>query len=47
MKVLFMSGYTDDALAHYGVLEPGIALLLKSFAPDVLVCKVGEVLDGP
>ena len=45
MKVLFMSGYTDDALARHGVLEPGIALLPKPFAPDVLAHKVRAIPD--
>ncbi len=45
MKVLYLSGYTDDALGHHGVLEPGKVLLQKPFAPDALVRKVREVLD--
>jgi len=47
VKVLFMSGYTDDALARHGVLEPGVALLQKPFTPDDLVRRLGEILDGP
>jgi signal transduction histidine kinase len=46
MKVLYMSGYTDDAIIHHGVLDPGIAYIQKPFAPDVLALKVREVLDG-
>jgi signal transduction histidine kinase len=45
IKVLFISGYTDEALVHHGVLEPGLFLLQKPFAPNVLVRKVREVLD--
>jgi len=44
-KVLFMSGYTDDALTHHGVLEPGVALLEKPFTPTRLAAKVREVLE--
>jgi two-component system cell cycle sensor histidine kinase/response regulator CckA len=47
VKVLFMSGYTDDALAHHGVLEPELAFLEKPFSPARLARKVREVIDGP
>jgi two-component system, cell cycle sensor histidine kinase and response regulator CckA len=46
MKVLYMSGYTDDAIASHGVLVDGARLLQKPFAPDVLAKAVREVLDG-
>jgi signal transduction histidine kinase len=46
-RVLFMSGYTDDAIAQHGVLEPGIAFLQKPFTPFSLARKVREVLDAP
>jgi len=45
MKVLFMSGYTDDAILHHGVLEADTPFLHKPFSPDALVQKVREVLD--
>jgi signal transduction histidine kinase/ActR/RegA family two-component response regulator len=46
-KVLLMSGYTDDALAHHGVLDEGLSFLEKPFSPAQLTRKVREVLDGP
>ena len=47
VKVLYMSGYTDDAIDHHGVLNPGIALLQKPFTPAALARKVRKVLDRP
>jgi DNA-binding NtrC family response regulator len=46
LKVLYMSGYTDNAIVHHGVLDPGITLIQKPFAPDAFAGKVREVLDG-
>ena len=45
LRVLFMSGYTDDAVVRRGVLEEGMPYLQKPFSPDVLALKVREVLD--
>jgi len=46
MGVLYMSGYTDDAIAHHGVLEPGAALLQKPFSPATLVSQVRAALSS-
>jgi len=46
-KVLFMSGYTDDAIVHHGVLGAGMFFIQKPFAPDALARKVREILDAP
>lgn len=45
-KVLFMSGYTEDAITHLGILEPGVAFIEKPFSPDELASKVRSVLGS-
>ena len=45
-KVLYMSGYTDDAIDHHGVLEDDVQLLRKPFTPTVLAHKVRDLLDS-
>jgi PAS domain S-box-containing protein len=45
MKVLYVSGYTDDAIAQHGVLEPGTEFLQKPFTPDALAARVRRILD--
>ncbi|HUL38523.1 MAG TPA: PAS domain S-box protein [Thermodesulfobacteriota bacterium] len=45
LKVLYTSGYTDDAIVHHGTLDPGTHFLQKPFSPKTLLHKVREVLD--
>jgi two-component system, cell cycle sensor histidine kinase and response regulator CckA len=46
MKVLFMSGYTDDAIVQHGILDSNVAFIQKPFTTVSLANKVREVLDG-
>jgi two-component system, cell cycle sensor histidine kinase and response regulator CckA len=45
LKVIYMSGYTEDIVADHGVLEPGVELISKPFTMAVLTDRVREVLD--
>jgi CheY-like chemotaxis protein len=46
LRVLFVSGYTQDALAERGVMDSGIEFLPKPFTPAMLLGRVREVLDA-
>ncbi|MDH7490421.1 MAG: response regulator, partial [Anaerolineae bacterium] len=45
VKTLFMSGYTDNAIVHRGILDPGVVFLQKPFTAAALARKVRQVLD--
>jgi two-component system, cell cycle sensor histidine kinase and response regulator CckA len=46
LKVLWMSGYTDEAVIHHGLVDASVAFIQKPFSPDALAKKVREVLEG-
>jgi FixJ family two-component response regulator len=47
LKILYMSGYTDNAIVPHSILEEGVHFLQKPFTPESLTHKVREVLDAP
>ncbi len=46
LKVLFMSGYTDNVIAHQGVMDPGVSFIQKPFSVQGLAARVRAVIDG-
>jgi len=44
-RILFSSAYTENAIVHQGILDVGVALLQKPFAPSALAKKVRDILD--
>ena len=47
LKVLFMSGYTADIVAHHGVLKAGVHFLQKPFVLPTLAAKLHDMLNSP
>jgi FixJ family two-component response regulator len=45
MKVLYMSGYTGNAVVHHGVLDPTVSFIQKPFSAQILVEKIRKILD--
>ena len=45
MRVLFMSGYTDEAIVHHGIVDSNVQFIQKPFSPESLAKKIREVLD--
>ena len=47
LKAIYMSGYTDDGIAHRGVMEEAVNFIQKPFSVEKLAAKIREVLDRP
>jgi DNA-binding NarL/FixJ family response regulator len=47
LRVLYMSGYTDNAIVHHGMLDPGLAYVQKPLVPEQLARAVRAVLEQP
>jgi signal transduction histidine kinase/ActR/RegA family two-component response regulator len=46
LKVIYMSGYTDNVIVHHGVLDGGVQFIQKPFTAQSIISKVREVIDG-
>ncbi len=46
LRILYMSGYTDNVMVHHGIFEAGAPFIQKPFTPGLLARKVRQVLDG-
>ncbi len=45
LRVLYVSGYAEDAIVHHGIIDSGIDLLAKPYTPALLLARVRQVLD--
>jgi DNA-binding response OmpR family regulator len=46
MKILYTSGYTENSIAHHGVIDSGIHFLPKPYRPKEMVARIRQILNG-